>query len=275
MLGKRLIVNADDFNTDVQRNCGILEAASRGIVTSVSVLANSSLLETNREIFASVKTLGVGVHLNLTKGYPLCRATKSLCDNNGQFFSKESAWRRALARRFDPWEVKQEFSAQISRILAAGITPDHLDGNNQLHVFPHLSEVAAEVAVEFGISSVRVPHEPFAKWSDCFRSHGLKKAFFAFLSRRAALAFKRRGLKFPDYFAGIQHPRPGDRVSLQRFLRTLPEGVTELMCHPGYAHLAASFSTKERERELGALTSPEVRKAVAEAGILLSTFRDL
>lgn len=275
MPDRRLIVNADDFNTDPQRNRGILEAAGRGIVTSVSILANSRLLETNREDFARIETLGVGVHLNLTKGYPLCAETKSLRDKSGRFFSKREAWRRALVGRLDFFDVKREFTAQISLVLEAGIQVDHLDGNNHLHVFPHLAGVVAKLAVEFGISRIRMPSEPFVRWSDFCRSGGPKKAFLALLSRRAAGVFTRHGLKFPDYFAGIQVPRMADQESLERFLHTLPVGTTELMCHPGYANPDSPFSSPDRERELTVLTSAEVRKAVLSAGITLTTFLDL
>jgi predicted glycoside hydrolase/deacetylase ChbG (UPF0249 family) len=58
---------------------------------------------------------------------------------------------------------------------------------------------------------------------------------------------------------------------LLRILDHLPDGVTELMCHPGreddashgrYAHWG--FQWKE---ELDALTSPAVRARIAELGI--------
>lgn len=275
MPDKRLIVNADDFNTDPQRNRGILEAASRGIVTSISLLANSALLESNLALFADMKSIGVGIHLNLTNGLPLCPEARSLLDDNGRFLRKEAAWRRALTNGFKLSEVKQELAAQVSRVLDAGISLDHMDGNNHLHVFPYLADVVAELAVDFGISRIRVPCEAFLRWTDCCRSGALKKGFFSMLGRKARRVFRRYGLKSPDYFAGLQVPRVCDQESLERFLRTLRPGTTELMCHPGYASAGASFSSADREAELAVLTSPEVIKATMTAGIRLCTFREL
>jgi predicted glycoside hydrolase/deacetylase ChbG (UPF0249 family) len=55
--------------------------------------------------------------------------------------------------------------------------------------------------------------------------------------------------------------------------------VTEFMCHPGRLGdelRAARTRLKEsREEELRALTAPEVRAALADAGVSLTSFRDL
>ena len=59
-------------------------------------------------------------------------------------------------------------------------------------------------------------------------------------------------------------------------LRTLPEGTTEFMVHPGYCGdelRAARTRLKEsREVELKALVDPRVREAVRAAGIALTPY---
>jgi chitin disaccharide deacetylase len=58
-----------------------------------------------------------------------------------------------------------------------------------------------------------------------------------------------------------------------RLLQSLPEGTTELMCHPGYTDDAlrktATRLQTSRERELEILTDPEIRNLVASQGIRL------
>ena len=58
--------------------------------------------------------------------------------------------------------------------------------------------------------------------------------------------------------------------------RSLPEGSTELMCHPGYCRAelrAARTRLKEsREAELRALTAPDVRAAIEECGVELCPY---
>jgi chitin disaccharide deacetylase len=270
-----LIVNADDYNTDAQRNRGILEAATQGIVTSISVLANTPLLEMNPPGLRDTTSIGFGIHLNLTKGTPLSTCVKSLVTVNGQFLNKREAWRRALTAGFDLSEVKNEFAAQITRLLQAGIVLDHIDGNNHIHVFSGIAEVVAQLAKEFGITRIRVPWERFNRWGDLCRAGGLKKLFLRCVAQRAARVFTDYGLTSPDHFAGLQFPRVDDYKSLVRFLRTLPPGTTELMCHPGYRNPCSPFSSVARERELGALIHPEVIKTTVESGIRLSRFADL
>ena len=84
------------------------------------------------------------------------------------------------------------------------------------------------------------------------------------------------GLHYPDRLAGMAYPVMTREASLCRFLKRLPEGCTELMCHPGYRSGTGNpFSNALREQELAVLTSPAVKAAVAGAGIALIGFSDL
>jgi predicted glycoside hydrolase/deacetylase ChbG (UPF0249 family) len=274
-MNRRLIVNADDFNTDEARNRGILEAARLGIVTSTTVLANvpwpEGALQGLRDVFGR----SIGVHLNLTKGRPVCTISSSLAGADGCFFPKPEAWRRGLARKFDTAEVEREFTAQIEALQAAGIEPDHADSNNHLHVFPGIAAAAARAMLRCGIRRIRLPLEPL-QWS--LRRPGaevVKKMFIALLALHARGIFRHAGLSFPDRCAGLHAPDTGSVQSLQRFLAYLPAGCTELLCHPGYARAGNPFSTADRERELAALTAGGVREAVRHNNISLISFSDL
>ena len=58
-----------------------------------------------------------------------------------------------------------------------------------------------------------------------------------------------------------------------QLLRNLPEGITELMCHPGYADEALQQThtrlQASRQTELEILTDVEIRNLVASQGIRL------
>ena len=58
-------------------------------------------------------------------------------------------------------------------------------------------------------------------------------------------------------------------------IRALPAGTTEICCHPGKGEIRGSPYAAERERELEALCHPDVRAALAEAGVSLVSFRDV
>ena len=273
---KYLIVNADDYNTDRERNRGILQAAKDGIVNSVSVITNLVWDDTMLSDLKTVFDSRVGIHLNLTKGIPITKNTESLVNKNGRFFEKREAWWKALFHNYHSKEIENEFAAQINRLQEAGITPDHIDGNNHIHIFPDIAMVVARLANDFGISKIRVPYELFRNASYYFRSGVVKKQLIGNISKKARLVFKKHGLCFPDCFAGIQFPRVSSVESLRLFIKSLPEGITELMCHPGYAIPSSSgFSTVTREQELSALTNLSVLQDVRDCDVNLISYRDI
>jgi predicted glycoside hydrolase/deacetylase ChbG (UPF0249 family) len=270
-----LIVNADDYNTDPERNRGIIEAAKNGILTSASVLTNMPGLDGALGELEQVLGPRIGVHLNLTRGKPLSPDVQSLTGLQGDFLPKGFAWRKSLCRGYSVDDIRREWSAQIEAFCTNGRKPDHLDGNNHLHIFPGCARICAELARRFNIRSVRLPLEPLHVPGLCGRS-GLKRLFLALLAVRARSIFGESGLCMPDRMFGIAFPDTGDIASLCCFLKKLPAGVSELMCHPGYPSAGAqSFSSAQRERELRALTSTLVREAIIGEDIRLISFNDM
>jgi predicted glycoside hydrolase/deacetylase ChbG (UPF0249 family) len=271
--GKYLIVTADDYNTDPERNRGIVQAARQGIVTGVSVLSNIPLhgdaLADLRGIFKN----RAGVHLNLTRGYPLTDGLKTIVDERGRFFQKNKIWMKALSGRLDLNEIEREFAAQIMRLRDAGVEPDHIDGNNHVHIFPGIAAVTARVARQFKITNVRLPYESYGM-HDSLPARGIfKKIFINTVSLRARQIFVNLGLSCNDFFAGIHYPRVADVESICDFIRNLREGTTELMCHPGFRSASGNpFSNDERERELAALTAPRVLGYIKKYGIELISY---
>lgn len=273
--GRLLIVNADDYTTNPERNRGIIEAATGGILTSASALTNTAGLARSLKDLEQVLGPRIGVHLNLTSGTPLSSHARSLTGPQGDFLPRAAAWRRALLGGYNPDELRREWSAQIEAFCRSGLHPDHLDGNNHLHVFPGCARICAELAVSFNIRRVRLPLEPLSAPGLCGRS-GLKRLCIALLAVRARSLFRAFGLCMPDRMFGIAFPRAGDPASLRLFLKRLPAGTSELMCHPGYrAPGSQAFSCVEREQELRVLNSPDMLKIIASEGICLISFSDM
>jgi predicted glycoside hydrolase/deacetylase ChbG (UPF0249 family) len=274
--GKYLIVNADDYNTDSERNRGILEAVSKGIVTSVSVLANMPCEENTLTELKNTLGPRIGIHLNLTRGKPLCSGLKTLTHKTGYFFTKQTAWRKALLGLYDLQETEKELSAQIEHLMSSGMLPDHMDGNNHIHVFPGIATVVARLAKQYRIRKVRLPLEAFSFLRQYGQPNALKKYFIGLLAKRARPIFKNHGLCFTEHFAGIQFPAVANTASLRAFLQTLPQGVTELMCHPGFKNYTRNpFSTEEREQELYSLTHQDVLEDIRRLNINLISYSEL
>ena len=157
---KQLIITADDFNADSERNRGILEASDKGILTTTSVISN---LPFNSETISYLKNSfnGVGIHLNITKGAPISTSAGTMVNENGQFFDKQTAWKKALSKLYDNNELLSEFSAQIEILLDNGIMPDHINSNNHIHIFPVFADITAQLANKYKIKFIRIPKETF------------------------------------------------------------------------------------------------------------------
>ena len=88
------------------------------------------------------------------------------------------------------------------------------------------------------------------------------------------------GIRYDGRFYGQTNtgdPLPANisTVRLMDVLRNLPEGVTELACHPGYADDLVTMYRLERELELQALCDPDVRRVLRDEEIELIAFADL
>jgi chitin disaccharide deacetylase len=285
-VSKDLIVNADDFGWTDGVNRGILEAHRHGIVTSTSLLANSAAFERAVELARATQTLGVGVHLNLSDGPPVAgtRAAATLLNAKGVFRDgPESLLLKIASRRLSLDQVEKEWDAQICKIRSAGITPTHLDGHKHVHMLPGLFEIAVRLAKRHDIRAMRISHEaPRLRaalssggnprrgliWKQAAQARGIR-----LLARDARTQAARSGIATAEYFCGIAQTGVLTKEGLARLLRSLSEGPTELMCHPGYAdHDLRNTATRlqqSREQELDILTDAEIRNLVASEGIRL------
>src|SRR5947199_208503 len=86
-------------------------------------------------------------------------------------------------------------------------------------------------------------------------------------------------LSCPTYFYGITQTGFLDAKALQKIIADLPQGASEIMCHPGYVDTELSSTPtrllSQREAELQALIQPEIKQLIAECGIELISYRNL
>ncbi len=154
----------------------------------------------------------------------------------------------------DPGLSRAEAEAEARRQLLLferlrGAPPTHLDSHKHAHAAPAVLAGVAAVALER-----RLP----------------VRAVDA--AMRAAL--RAAGVRTADHFLGDAALRPcWTPERLLSALAALPDGTTELMCHPGHApsHARTSFGA-EREAELLALCDPRAREALLARGARLARF---
>jgi hypothetical protein len=251
-VAKRLIVNADDFNLTEGVTRGIIHGHRNGIITSTTVMVNLPGLERSRDLARQTNALGLGLHVNLTLGVPVlpAGAVPSLVDDTGHFVRDRTRAGESGA----PPEIRAEVAAQARRFEEVfGQRPTHLDTHYHMHRLPRIFAEVLGVARDLGVP-VRA------------------------LSPEMAAEIRGRGLYAVDRTVGDVAPTAyWTPDSLREVISRVEDEVTELMCHPGYADAALSVSSysTQREGELRALCDPEVRAAIASAGIELISYRGL
>ena len=287
---KNLIVNADDLGWTEGVNWGIAEGHRKGLVTSTSLMANGRAFASALEVAHGNPELGVGVHLNLSDGPPTAKAHEvpGLVNRAGEFEGGPGSLLLRIARRRLPLEeVEREWNAQIQKVRDSGITPTHLDGHKHVQMLPGLFEIALRLAKKHGIRAIRVCHED-SKLRRALSSageqnarvvlkQGMKARGLKLLARDARQRADRAGLVTTDYFCGIAQTGVLTHEGVECLLKNLPEGSTELMCHPGYAdeelRRTETRLQESRQTELQILTDTRVRKLVATQGIRLISYK--
>jgi predicted glycoside hydrolase/deacetylase ChbG (UPF0249 family) len=278
-----LIVNADDFGYTSGVTQGIIQAHKRGIVTSASLMVNMPLAAEAAELARrEAPMLGLGLHLNLTAGRPLLSPEQvpALVRTDGTFHP--SADLIARLPSLDMSQVESELRAQIARFSTlVGLPPDHLDSHHHItYLSPPLLALTLRIASELGVP-VRfpLPDDPVAA-GELLVKMGLSSAGgFAEEMAEVLIALVRSsGVRYPDRFFASFYGEQATLGDLLNLLVALPEGVSEMMCHPAEADddlRVMSSYVEPRTRELSALTHPSARELIFAEGIQLICFRDL
>lgn len=257
---RQLVINADDFGFTRDVNAGIVQAHREGVLTSTTLMANGDAFEDAVRLARETPTLDIGCHLVLVQGTSLLTGRPLPETPRGVI--------AALVRRH--LDVYAELRAQIERILSAGISPTHLDSHKHTHIVPTVFQAVIRLAQEFQIPFVRLPLDRTAPFAN------LPCGVADPLYRRMG---ERRGVRMTDHFLGFRLTGSLNEQSFASALRTIKEGSTEFMCHPGHLETelrnAATRLKESRVRELEALTSPRIRRTMIEAGIRLITYRAL
>lgn len=125
---RALIVNADDFGYLPGVNQGIVDAHTKGIVTSTSLMVTGHAVEEALELARRHEQLGLGLHFDV--------------------------WGED-EREFDVADVaavRDELRRQVERFVElVGRPPDHLDSHRHVHREAHLFDVFREQAADLGV----------------------------------------------------------------------------------------------------------------------------
>lgn len=289
---RRLIVNADDFGFTAGINRAIVEAHTRGIVTSSTLMANGRALQDAVRLAKTVPALSVGCHVVLIDGQPVLDAKQlpslaSQRSGSARFRDGVKSFAaRALTGRLDPNEIEAEASAQIRKLQSAGLNVSHVDTHKHTHLFPAVLRPLLRAARASGVYAIRNPFGPRKplKSSELLLRPTLWTRYAEVRVLRSLAAkfrdlARREGFATPDGTLGIVVTGALDEKLFRAIAAVVPDGTWEFVCHPGYNDndlKAASTRLREsRETELRVLTMPEARDLMSSQGISLISYREL
>lgn len=281
---KKLIVNADDFGQDPHLTKGILECMKKGIVTSSTIITNySDINETIKKAKAiqKEKNVSFGLHINLCDGTALS-GKSSLTDKNNKFHSLGKLLILSELRLIKASHVKKEIELQLNKLTSQGLMPSHFDGHRHVHMNPLILKEIVKVMKKNSIFKIRLPYERIlrpVKGQKIFSSIFLTKILVSLSSLRCKGILIKNKIKFNTNFAGMSliGIQNHQEVFLN-YLEALPEeGVTEFLCHPGYASKyigSICRYNKEREIEMNTLQSAKTLASIKKQNIHLSNYNE-
>jgi predicted glycoside hydrolase/deacetylase ChbG (UPF0249 family) len=291
---RKLIVNADDFGFNREVTDGILECHKNGCVTSTTLMAHMPAAEYAVEQSKKFPNLSVGIHLAINTGRPLSDPKKipALVDSDGNFKSSSEIVRLAKRCRLPIEQVQREFTAQVERFLSFGITPTHCDGHQHITVNPQPLIAMMRVIKKYNIKRMRTYRGLYRLDKTCnFKFSNLlemlrintvrapKSTYYELLHRFLQL----RGYRLPDMKCGFykvvsSSPLNYDLNGWAALLKNLPDGVCELVVHPGLPSsdpMDREEFRKVRVLEYELLSSPRTKKLCEEFGVELVNFNVL
>jgi chitin disaccharide deacetylase len=258
-----LIINADDFGLCHAVNEAIFRALQKGLLRSTTLMVPCPCSLHALHFLADHPDIPFGVHLTAISEWgdyrwgPLTPTDKvpSLIDQAGYFYRFEEMPAFLAQVRLDQLEL--EWRAQIEAVLAAGLTPTHLDWHAlRIDDRADIAELMVRLAREYGLA-LRVRGR---SWTESVQSQGLPCNDYDFLDSY---------MLDPD----------ARSAAYEQLLRELPAGLSEWALHPGLhtSELLAIEGDSKHIRHLDYefLMSQAAQDTVQEEGIVLLDYRSL
>ena len=283
---KKVIITGDDFGLALPVNEAIVRSHSEGILTSASLMTGSDFFSDAVERARNHPTLRVGLHLTLVEGRPVSspEMVPDLVDSKGEFSTRLA---RAGFRFFFLPKIRRqletEIRAQFDAFARTGLSLDHADAHNHMHLHPTVLGLMLKTGKEYGLRAVRLPKEPpLRSWRAAGRralASRLTSAVFLapwmFIMKRT---LRGAGVKCNDYLFGMTDSGAMTESLLQNILRNLPDGITELCCHPAVcrsAEIDRTMPLYHHEDEFRALTGDRLKRTLDEVQAKTIAFGDL
>ena len=165
----KIIINADDFGVDIDRDFGILYGIIKGYITSVSIIVTNKIGLLRKLMIAIIKKrASVGIHINLTDN-PLCKYKAE--DLYYKYYnykrSKYIFWKNCMDETIDIKKIEQEILEQVNKFIKNyKFIPHHIDGHNHCNIFnKNVEQIFEEFSKKYNIH-LRIPYEDLEKFDN-------------------------------------------------------------------------------------------------------------
>lgn len=281
---KKLIVNADDFGLHTEINKGIIKGYQEGFITSTSLMCSAPAFDDAVVLARQNPGLGIGIHLTLVGSVPSVlpkEKVSTLVDEKGLFPENYVVF----AKKFYTGQVKMvqlelELRAQIEKALATGLHITHVDSHQHTHVLPGMTGLVVKLCKEYKIKNIRIPQEGYFFSGGFAGGLGRKigRAGLSFCACLASMKAKEAGLNYPNSFFGMLAGGNLNEQLVGNIITALPEGVSEIMTHPGLnkQELDKHFTWNYHwEDELNAFLSGKNKTLLEQQRVALMNFGGL
>jgi predicted glycoside hydrolase/deacetylase ChbG (UPF0249 family) len=288
-MGRKLIINADDFGLTRGINLAISECAEVGVLKSATLMPNGEAFDDAVKTAKGREGFETGIHFVLTDLKPLLPADKlhGLAGPDGFLPSSPGELLKKIAGRKKLRDaIRRELFAQAEKVFDCGIRATHFDSHKHVHIIPVVLDIIIEIAERFSVKVMRDPFEAEGAWRFFYdlekgeRTKFVKQYAMARGSIIARPHFRSRirkaGIQTPAGLYGISASGFINEKIIRRICSMLKPGVSELMTHPGIVDADLErcktrlLGSRAREKDL--LISPRVKGLFERHEIILSHF---
>jgi predicted glycoside hydrolase/deacetylase ChbG (UPF0249 family) len=147
----------------------------------------------------------------------------------------------------DPGQVKDEVNRQLAAFYALmGCKPTHIDSHQHVHLKETICPILMDMACRLNVTL-----------------------------RRCSQRVKYCGDFYGQYADGSPFDSAISTEALQSIILKLPEGITEMACHPGLDDDIRTMYGTERTKEVHTLCNKEVKQAIDMAQVELCSFNNI
>jgi chitin disaccharide deacetylase len=289
---KVLILHVDDAGMSYSSNMGAEEALTKGASTSVSVMMPCPWVPGFLLFLKANPQIDAGLHMTLTSEWdnyrwgPLSgiKNTPGLADSQGYFWPDV----QDVVKHASPDELELEMTAQLDKARSMGFEPTHLDTHmGTVYGSPEFLMRYIKIGIKNHIPVMLPGGNDVLIQAQTHFSNAIIEQMRA-LGRQLWNA----GLPVLDdlhntsYDWVIPADIASDDKKLDDFktakyieaLKSLRPGVTMMIMHctdpaPDFKYISDSGPT--RKGDLMAMLNPKFKQALADQGIILTTWREL